>query len=188
MSRTIGAAPPPRPKVPFRPVRQLNTQHTGPISVVRFNSNGNYCMTGGHDRKVILWNPHKPAEEPCHITTYSGAHGYKILDVQIAKDSSKFASCGGDRTVFLWDVKTGQVIQRYWGHTARVNALALNADASVLVSGSYDKTVRLYDNRSRSKEATQVLTGFKDSIAALDIHEAQVAVGSVDGTVRRYTP
>ncbi len=186
MAKVYGVAPPPKPKIPFRPVRELEGQHSGAVSVVRFNANGNYCMTGGHDRRVVLWNPHKAADESCHITSYTGAHGYHVLDIQIASDSAHFASCGGDRNVFWWDVKTSQVVQKYWGHTARVNCLALNADGSVLVSGSYDKTVRFYDNRSKSKEATQALTGFKDSVSAVDIHEAELLVGSVDGTAQLY--
>ena len=50
-------------------------------------------------------------------------------------DNAKFVSGGGDRTVFLWDVTTGQTIRRIPGHSGRVNAVALNDDASVAISG-----------------------------------------------------
>jgi WD40 repeat protein len=51
-------------------------------------------------------------------------------------DSARFASCGGDKNVFLWDVGTAQIIRRFSGHTARVNAVAFNFEASVLASGN----------------------------------------------------
>ena len=62
-------------------------------------------------------------------------------------DNSKFVSCGGDRSVFLWDVMTGNTIRRIAGHMGRINVVEFNDDASVVVSGSYDSTVRIWDIR-----------------------------------------
>ena len=33
-----------------------------------------------------------------------------------AKDNNKFASCGGDKSGYLWDVATGKMIRKYFGH------------------------------------------------------------------------
>jgi len=33
-----------------------------------------------------------------------------------ANDNSRFASCGSDKQVFLWDVGTGRTIRRFDGH------------------------------------------------------------------------
>ena len=62
-------------------------------------------------------------------------------------DNSKFVSSGGDRSVFLWDVMTGSTIRRIAGHMGKINAVEFNDDASVVVSGSYDSTVRIWDLR-----------------------------------------
>lgn len=51
-------------------------------------------MSGGKDRTVRLWNPHKGNL----VKTYPG-HGYEVRDVTVSKDNSKFASCGGDKQV-----------------------------------------------------------------------------------------
>ena len=50
-------------------------------------------------------------------------------------DNSRFASSGGDRQVFLWDVMTGQTIRRISGHMGKIFAVEFNEDASVLASG-----------------------------------------------------
>lgn len=50
-------------------------------------------------------------------------------------DNTRIASCGGDRSVFLWDVKTAETVKKFQGHSGKVNAVAFNADASVLASG-----------------------------------------------------
>lgn len=46
---------------------------------------------------------------PPQVKEYAGPHGHEVLDVAIAADNASFASGGGDRTVFLWDVASGQV-------------------------------------------------------------------------------
>lgn len=51
-------------------------------------------------------------------------------------DNSKFASAGGDRSVFLWDVMTGATIRRIAGHMGKIYTVEFNEDASVLASGA----------------------------------------------------
>ena len=43
-------------KLPREQVSKL-TGHTGPVLAVRFNTDGNYCVTCGQDRILRLWNP-----------------------------------------------------------------------------------------------------------------------------------
>ncbi len=45
---------------------------------------------------------------------------------------SRFASCGGDRQIFLWDVATGRTIRKLAGHDGVVNSVRTS---SVLMSG-----------------------------------------------------
>ncbi len=33
--------------------------HKGPVYVVKFSSDGLYCLSGSLDRTMILWNPYK---------------------------------------------------------------------------------------------------------------------------------
>ena len=105
-------------------------------------------------------------------------------------DNASFASCGGDRAVFLWDVTSASVTRKFAGnngHTAKVNCVAFaGQDTSVLVSGSFDATVRLWDLKSKSQNPIQVLDDASDAIQAIVVHGEKVLVGSVDGRVRSY--
>lgn len=85
--------------------------HEGPVRAVRFNVNGNYCITCGSDKLLKLWNPYTGTV----LSTYTG-HGYEVLDATASNDSSKIASCSSDRTVVLWDVSTGQIVRKFRGH------------------------------------------------------------------------
>ena len=97
-------------KLPLNHVTTLNEKGSA-IRAVRFNFDGEYCMTCGSDKSVKLWNPYKNIL----LKTYSG-HGYEVLDCTSSADNSRLASCSADKTVVLWDVATGQVIRKYRGH------------------------------------------------------------------------
>ena len=104
----------------------------------------------------------------------------------IAQDKTKFVSCGEDRSFFVWDVSSGNVTRRIQGHPQKINAVALNKDATVAVTASYDQTVKCWDLRASSRDPIQVLDHFKDSVTALAVSDAAIVAGSVDGCVRTY--
>lgn len=65
------------------------------------------------------------------------AHGYSVLDIAVTADNARFASVGGDRQVFLWDVEQGITTKRWSGHNSRVEAVQFAGDGdSVVVTGN----------------------------------------------------
>ena len=96
-------------------------------------------------------------------------------------------SGGGDKPVFLWDVATAQTLRRFSGHLGRVNAVRFAGEAEALVvSGSYDGTVKVWDTKQRSEKPVVTLGEAKDSVSAVDVAGWEVLAGSVDGRVRAY--
>ena len=47
--------------------------------------------------------------------------------------------------IVLWEVATGENIATFWGHSTDVQDLAFSPDGTLLVSGSYDGTILLWD-------------------------------------------
>lgn len=156
--------------------------HVGPVFVVRFNREGDYCLSGGKDRSVCLWNP----KTGKRIKEYKGEHAYEVLDIQVVSDNSKFVSCGGDRQSLLWDVATGKIINKYRVHEAKINCMSFNKDDSVLVCGSYDTNISCWDLRSQSHKPLQLISGFKDSVSGVICTENSIVASSVDGTLRQF--
>ena len=165
------------------PYLLLNTLqgHEGPVFAVRFNHNGQYCITCGKDRQIILWNPHAARK----VKTYLG-HGHDVRDATISRDNSKFASCGGDKQVYLWDVASGRFIRKFKGHDAVVNAIVYCANDDLLVSAGYDNCIKIWDCKSRSIDPIQTMRSFSDSVTSVSVHESDIVAGSVDGTIRRF--
>lgn len=57
---------------------------------------------------------------------------------------------------------------------------------AVVVSGSFDATVRVWDARSQSTKPVQVLEEAGDSVSAVLVGGWEILTGSVDGRVRGY--
>ena len=72
----------------------------------------------------------------------------------VSEQFSRLASGSADKTIRLWDPKSGAEVARIEGHTSAVTALAVLPDGR-LASGSDDNTIRLWDPKSE-KEITRL--------------------------------
>ncbi|OQE82256.1 hypothetical protein PENNAL_c0037G07091 [Penicillium nalgiovense] len=206
----------PRTVFPTRHIHTLKT-HNGPVNAVTFSSSGGtYVLTGSSDRAIHLSravpnNSNSPTvvETTTPIQKYE-AHGYSVLDIAVTADNARFASVGGDRQVFLWDVEQGTTTRRWTGHNSRVEAVQFAGDGDSVVvtgqsnprplfpqhpkltpslySGSADTTINIWDTRSSSYKPIQTLTEATDTVSTLHVHMGtySIASGSYDGHARIY--
>lgn len=179
------------PAFPTTPIARL-TGHNGIVHAICYSSGSSqYILTGSSDRTIRLYNPSKAALNSTApsaglINKYS-AHGYEVLSIDVNKTNDKFVSTGGDKTAFLWDVVTAQTIKRWTGHAGRVNRGVFAGEGdSLVVSGSYDGTVKIWDVKSSNYKPIMTFDDAKDSVTDLCIFDAEIISGSVDGKVRSY--
>ncbi|KAI0446658.1 WD40-repeat-containing domain protein [Xylaria telfairii] len=204
---------------PDKPIAHL-LGSSGPVHALAYSASpGTYVLAGSSDRSIRLYNPqpgntnHHHHSSSSHVSkksstssssgtspvlpegrliqTYS-AHGYEVLSLSVSADNARFASAGGDRSVFLWDVTSAQTLRRFGGgsshgHSARINSVSFaGEDDSLVISGGLDASVRIWDVRSGAPKPVQVLTEAKDAVSAVAVHGPEIVVGSVDGRVRTY--
>jgi WD40 repeat protein len=60
-------------------------------------------------------------------------------------DNRRLAAGGTDNRISIWDVDSRQVTGRLIGHTGTVASLACDRTGTVLVSGSYDAKLRIWN-------------------------------------------
>lgn len=96
----------------------------------------------------------------------------------------------------MWDARTGQLLERLEGHKDSVYSVAFMPDGKTLVSGSLDKTLRMwqlgtgYSGDRTKSPCKQVFTGHKDFVLSVaTTPDGQwIVSGSKDRGVQFWDP
>ncbi|KDQ10858.1 hypothetical protein BOTBODRAFT_115211 [Botryobasidium botryosum FD-172 SS1] len=113
--------------------------HTRMINRIGFSPDGNIVAIAHYE--ICLWNGYTGES----IGAPLAGHTHFIFALAFSPDSSRLASGSRDRTIRLWDTKTGASIGILNGHSDFVMALTFSPDGSTLASASYDGTARIWD-------------------------------------------
>ena len=71
-----------------------------------------------------------------------GSHE-EIWSLAFSPDDKTLATCS-DNAVQLWNLATKEQVTRLNGHSSKVASVTFSRDGKMLVSGSFDKTIKLW--------------------------------------------
>jgi WD40 repeat protein len=110
---------------------------------VAFSPDGRRLATGGEENTVII----RDVETGEDRQTLWGKHSGEVYAVAFSPvdDGRLIATAGEDSSVKIWDSHTGEMKHSFRGHTSLVSSLAFSRNGERLVSGSRDKTVKVWD-------------------------------------------
>jgi WD40 repeat protein len=80
------------------------------------------------------------------ICTLTG-HTDSVLSIAISPDGETLTSGSADKTIKLWNLKTGDLLRSLIGHVYSVTSIAISPDGETLASGSADKTIKLWKKK-----------------------------------------
>jgi hypothetical protein len=111
-------------------------------------------------------------------------HTGEVKAVAITPDGARIVSGSSDKTVRVWDLRSGHLERILEGHTDEVLAVAITPDGARIVSGGQDEAMRVWNLDSGRPERT--LKGFSGLVSAVAITPdgARIVSGSWDNTVR----
>jgi WD40 repeat protein/Tfp pilus assembly protein PilF/predicted Ser/Thr protein kinase len=97
----------------------------------------------GTDYHLYLWDP--VAAPVDQLRQFKGEHEDRVSAVAFFDDGDRALSASYDRRLILWNVKKGEKVREFTGHTGEVYCAALSPDNKLALSGSEDATVRLWN-------------------------------------------
>ncbi|KAL7641384.1 UNVERIFIED_CONTAM: hypothetical protein RMT77_008524 [Armadillidium vulgare] len=170
---------------------QSMEHHTDWVNDIVLCCGGKNLISASSDTTVKVWNAHKGF---CMSTLRT--HKDYVKALAYAKDREQVASAGLDKAIFLWDVQTLTALtasnntvttSSLNGNKDSIYSLAMNAPGTVIVSGSTEKVLRVWDPRTGNK--LMKLKGHTDNVKALLVNRdgTQVLSGSSDGTIKLWS-
>ncbi|XP_026227783.1 autophagy-related protein 16-1 isoform X3 [Anabas testudineus] len=120
--------------------------HDGEVNAVRFSPGSRLLATGGMDRRVKLWEVIAGRCEPKGALTGSNA-GITSIDFDSA--GSYLLAASNDFASRIWTVDDYRLRHTLTGHSGKVLSARFLLDNARIVSGSYDRTLKLWDLRSK---------------------------------------
>uniref|UniRef100_A0A667XWD3 Notchless protein homolog 1 n=1 Tax=Myripristis murdjan TaxID=586833 RepID=A0A667XWD3_9TELE len=137
-------------------------------------------VSGSDDFTLFLWNP---AEDKKPLARMTG-HSALVNEVLFSPDTRLLASASFDKSIKIWDGRTGKYLMSLRGHVAAVYQVAWSADSRLLVSGSSDSTLKVWD--IKTGKLNMDLPGHADEVYAVDWSPdgQRVASGGKDKCLR----
>lgn len=105
--------------------------------------------------------------------------GQQVTALAIDASGQQLAIARADRSIVLWNLKTGVVKSDLRKHTDVINALAFSADGATLASGGDDRTVILWD--TVTGKITRTLKGHDTTVTSLAFSPDGVKLASGSG-------
>ncbi|CAO3600289.1 unnamed protein product [Absidia cylindrospora] len=139
-----------------------------------FSPQADYLAASSWDNQVRIYDI-QPSGMAIPKAAY--AHDEPALDVAWSRDGTKLISGGADRTGRLFDINTGQSMQ-IAEHSAPIKCVKfLDQGQTMVVTGSWDKTLKYWDLRTRQPIGSVQLP---ERCYSMDTQGSLLVVGTAD--------
>ncbi|VVT56652.1 uncharacterized protein SAPINGB_P005197 [Magnusiomyces paraingens] len=169
--------------------------HAKPVTAAKFSPNGKYIATCSADASIRIWDAYSGQ----HIAAFEG-HIQGISDIAWSPDSLYLASVSDDKTVRVWEVskdagllpepgsgmQAARILRVMRGHTHHINSVDYNFKGNLLVSGSADENLRIWD--VRHSRCLRTLAAHSDPVTTVCFSSdgTIIASASQDGLIRLW--
>ena len=162
--------------------------HRLPALAIDISTDGTLLVSGSADKNVKIWGLDFG---DCHKSMM--AHDDNIMAVKFVPRTHYFFSAGKDKKIKMWDADKFQHITTIKAHYSEVWCLAMSKSGDVLVSGSHDRSARvwtrteehIYLEEERQKELDELLDSTDAHAPALG--EAAAGIDDESAGVSKQT-
>ncbi|ETO12393.1 hypothetical protein RFI_24983, partial [Reticulomyxa filosa] len=115
-----------------------------------------------HNNQLQIFNGHTYGVCGIEFSLFNGGHEGYVYCVKYGSNEllNTILSESIDKSVCLWDIRSGELIQVFYGHKDYIHAVEYSpfviknsiGNSNVICSGSYDNTICFWDIRSNKNE------------------------------------
>ncbi|KAF4120480.1 ribosomal RNA-processing protein 9 [Geosmithia morbida] len=143
-------------------------RHVGPILAVAASPDGQYVVTGGEDRRLIVWDA--ATLRPLKVLSQ---HRDAVTGLAFRRGTNQLYSCSRDRTVKVWSLDEMAYVETLFGHQDHVVDIDALAQERCVSVGARDRTARLW---KVAEETQLVFRGGSTTAPKASAHPAVAAV------------
>jgi hypothetical protein len=147
------------------PLRTLSG-HLGEVKAIAISPDGQILISGSADKTIKIWHldtgdvlytltGHSDEVKSVVVSPLSvspsktlgdrhNSNPYGEAMAQVQEFGQILVSASADKTIKIWRLDTGELLQTLNGHSAAVNSVAISPDGEFIVSGSSDKTIKIW--------------------------------------------
>ena len=162
-------------------VAKLFRENNDRINSIDFSSNGETLITSSDDDSIVIYDCEKGT---MRRSVNSKKYGVDLIHYTHAANTAIHSSNKVDDTIRYLSLHDNKYIRYFPGHTKKVVTLCMSPVDDTFLSGSLDKTIRLWDLRSPNCQGLMHLLG--RPVANFDPEGLIFAVGINSESVKLY--
>ena len=163
---------------------RLLAEHRGRVSALSLSGDGRYLASGSWDQTLKVWDL-----KTGHCVKTINAHDQGIQAIAFAGDR-KIATGSYDQNLKIWRLEerdSGEIVLHLdvtlTAHQGSVQALAAAPDGKLLISGSYDQTIKRWDVNKEELLVSSYDPSGAIAAVALDPQQQWIASAGGDGSI-----
>lgn len=130
--------------------------HDLAVLSLKYSHNDDWLLSGDQTGLIKYWQPNFN-----NVNIIQG-HTDGIRDIAFSPNDSKFLTCSDDSSLKIWNFNNGQEERSLVGHHWDVKLADWHENLGLIVSGSKDNLIKLWD--PRVSECISTIHGFKHTI------------------------
>ncbi|XP_016929425.3 periodic tryptophan protein 2 homolog [Drosophila suzukii] len=158
------------------------SEHTSGVTGIQFSRNKKFLVSSSLDGTVRAFDVNRYR----NFRTFTSPNPVQFSCVAVDY-SGEFVVAGGQDVfdIFLWSVKTGKLLEIISGHEGPVVSLAFSpvATSSTLVSGSWDKTVKIWNCLESNSEHETIDAVSDVTNVTFSPSGEEIAVATLSGNI-----